>query len=76
MGDSRSWAADREDEIIVCKHGGKSKYFDDCMCDGCISDRSVDEYRKGLKKKIVSHFEKYLDSLTMDQLEEMGSKIS
>jgi hypothetical protein len=37
MGDSRSWAADKEDEIVTCKYGNTRKYFDkncgrECQC--------------------------------------------
>ena len=75
MGDSRSWAADHEGEISVCKHGGKSKYFDDCMCDGCVSDRSVDKYRQSITKKITDNFSQFLSTLKIEQLEEMVKKI-
>lgn len=42
MGDSRSWAADMEDEIKTCKFGVKSRYFDKCTCSGCtaLSERN------------------------------------
>lgn len=75
MGDSRSWAAAMESEITVCKHGAKSKYFDNCMCDGCISDRAISDYRKGMKDKIKNHFSKYLETLSNDDLEKMAEKI-
>jgi len=74
MGDSRSWAAEKEDEITTCKHGHESKYFDRCMCDGCVSDRSVQKYRDGLKNKCVNHFSEWLDRLELHELEAMSKK--
>ena len=38
MGDSRSWAADREDEDKTRRHGAVTKYFDRCRCPGCLAD--------------------------------------
>lgn len=40
MGSSRSWAADHEYEIVTCRHGVESRYFDYCQCDGCKADRA------------------------------------
>jgi hypothetical protein len=39
MSSAREWASDREDEVTICKHGGKSLYFDDCRCEGCKQDK-------------------------------------
>lgn len=46
MGDSRSWAAEKEDEITVCIHGAESRYFDTCRCEGCKADRDEDYNKK------------------------------
>lgn len=39
MGDSRSWGAEKEDEVTICRHGAESSYFDTCQCPGCREDR-------------------------------------
>jgi hypothetical protein len=38
MGDSRSWAADHEDEEKICSYGVTTKYFEQCICAGCKQD--------------------------------------
>ena len=43
MGDTRSWAADKEDENRTCPHGTVNKYFDHCKCAGCEKDRAESE---------------------------------
>lgn len=75
MGSSRSWAADMEDEIKVCRHGNETKYFDTCMCDGCITDRALAKYRSEMIEKLVYHYRSGLNILNTDQLERMSEKI-
>lgn len=57
MSDSRSHAADMEDEDETCKYGFVSKYFDDCKCDGCVKDRAKWEraisYSDSVKYKVL-----------------------
>lgn len=38
MGSTRSWGADHEDEDKTCRHGAVTKYFDRCLCPGCLAD--------------------------------------
>ena len=47
MGSSRSFAADQEDEVTICKYGQESLYFDSCQCKGCNADR--EEYADALR---------------------------
>ena len=44
MGDSRSWAADMEDEVRKCRHGVAKQYLSRyCSTDNCEC-RQEDEY--------------------------------
>ncbi len=56
MGDSRSWAAEKEDEITVCRHGAESLYFDRCTCDGCSVDAEKSRAEQKLADTVRSQF--------------------
>lgn len=69
MGDSRSWAADMEDEMRKCKHGKYYAYFSICQCQGCKDDREETERVTLAKNVIRQKFRKRLDEI-LDTLPE------
>ena len=73
MGSSRSWAADMEDEIVVCKYGKESKYFDDCKCDGCKVDRAHREAADAMSWRVKSIALEFFDKLPRDQWDKVVS---
>mgnify|MGYP000742778640 CR=1 FL=1 len=50
MGDTRSWAAEKEDETKTCKYGKVRKYFDKCTCDGCRVEKAESDRLEQLIK--------------------------
>jgi len=61
MGDSRSWAAEMEDETTTCKYGVTSPYFDNCTCEGCEKDYDKEYRIKLIARNISYHIEELLE---------------
>lgn len=45
------------------------------MSDKAVEEKSLEKYKEGMKKRLISHFSQFLDTLTKEQLEEMVNKL-
>lgn len=73
MGSTRSWAADMEDETVVCKYGVERKYFDTCRCDGCKVDREHREAADAKSWQIKSIAMEFFTKLPREQWDSVVS---
>jgi len=54
MGSSRDWGAEKEDEVVTCRHGEESLYFNTCTCSGCRLDSENRDKQESLTNQIKS----------------------
>ena len=76
MGSSASWGYEKEDEIVSCRHGHKSKYFDKCPCGGCIIDRQNRFELETQKRQIGNLFSSQAGKMTTTKRNDFFNKVT